>query len=63
MKPDIQQITLQLTLEETNLILTTLSQLPYQQVFQLVGRLQQQAGQQLAPQQNGVEATTEAKIE
>jgi hypothetical protein len=41
------QIALQLTLEETNLILEGLGHLPYGRVYALVAKIQGQAGEQL----------------
>ncbi len=53
-------IKLQLTLDETNLILNALGDQPYKQVFQLIQSLQQQAAQQIesenvsdTPKKNG----------
>ncbi len=45
-------IKLQLTLEETNLILNALGDQPYKQVFQLIQSLQQQAAQQIESENN-----------
>ena len=44
MQPEIQ---LQLTLEEVNLILEALGNLPFARVYALVGKLQNQASDQL----------------
>ncbi len=43
----MEQISINLTLEETNQILDALGQLPYVQVFQLVNKIQAQAEAQL----------------
>jgi hypothetical protein len=43
------KITLTLTLPEINLVLEALGQLPYAQVYELVGTIQQQAKAQLGP--------------
>lgn len=41
------EITLNLTLDETNVVLQALGSLPYAQVFSLVEKVKQQAQQQL----------------
>ena len=43
----MQTVQLQLTLAEVNLILEALSEKSYKQVYQLVGKIQQQAEAQL----------------
>ena len=43
----MKEITLKLTIEETNNILQSLGNLPFIQVNQLIQKIQQQAGQQL----------------
>jgi hypothetical protein len=43
------KITLNLTLPEINLVLEALGRLPYAQVYELVGTIQQQAKAQLGP--------------
>jgi hypothetical protein len=43
----IQEINLRLTIEEANLILEGLGNLPFAKVYALVGKIQDQAGQQL----------------
>jgi len=43
----MNEITLKLTIEEANLILESLGNLPFARVYQLIGKIQQQAGQQL----------------
>lgn len=47
----MKEITLTLTVDETNQILEGLGNLPFKEVFQLIGKIQQQAGAQL--QDNG----------
>jgi hypothetical protein len=42
-----ENLYLHLTLEETNLLLEALGQLPYIQVHQLIAKIQQQASEQL----------------
>ncbi|OJJ20901.1 hypothetical protein BKI52_09990 [marine bacterium AO1-C] len=44
-----QNITLNITLEEANLLLEALGEMPFKRVFGLVGKIQNQA----APQVNG----------
>jgi len=48
MKP----IQLTLTLEETNIILEALGQMPFAKVYQVIEKIQQQANQQLQESQN-----------
>lgn len=62
----MEQIKLTLTIEEANIILEALGQMPYKKVYQLVGNIQQQAAQQISKNrphsQNGVtEETVEAE--
>ncbi|HNP71114.1 MAG TPA: hypothetical protein PKK15_08405 [Kouleothrix sp.] len=47
----MQPIQLSLTLEETNMVLEALGQLPYIKVYQLIGKIQQQAQEQLQTSQ------------
>jgi hypothetical protein len=42
-----ENLYLHLTLEETNLLLEALGQMPYIQVHQLIAKIQQQASEQL----------------
>ena len=42
-----QQLNLELSIEETNLILKAVSQLPYYQVHELISKIQQQTYPQL----------------
>ena len=46
----MDEIKLTLTVNEVNLILTALGDKPYAQVFQVIGRIQQQAQLQLNPE-------------
>lgn len=45
--PSTSQLSLNLTVDEINLILDALGQRPYAEVFQLVGKIQAQAEAQL----------------
>jgi hypothetical protein len=54
-----QQIQLTLSLPEANQILEALGQMPYAQVYQLIGKIQQQAQNQLYPQANVEEKAIE----
>ena len=49
----MKKITLTLTIDETNLILSALGELPFSKVHQLISTIQQQASSQLSPQSNG----------
>ena len=40
-------IKLELKLEEVNIILDSLSQMPYKQVFQLINKIQEQGNEQI----------------
>jgi len=42
------KISFELTLDEANLILKALGKMPFEQVFELIGKLNQQANKQLA---------------
>jgi hypothetical protein len=44
----MKEINLQITIDEANLILEALGNLPFIKVYDLIGKLQQQAGQQLS---------------
>jgi hypothetical protein len=44
----MEEIKLQLTIDETNLILDALGQMPYARVFQLINKIQHQAQAQLS---------------
>ena len=55
----MQKINLTITLDEANLILEGLGDLPFKKVYALVGKIQEQAGQQLRsapPSPNGAES-------
>ena len=43
----MKDITLQITIDEANLILEALGNLPFARVYTLIGKIQEQAGQQL----------------
>jgi hypothetical protein len=45
--PAIKNIQLELTIEDTNLILEALGALPFAQVYLLIGRIQERARQQI----------------
>lgn len=45
----MQEITLKLSLEEANLVLEGLGNLPFAKVYALVAKIQAQAGEQLKP--------------
>ena len=47
----MEEIKLELTIEETNLILDALGEKPFKQVFGLIQKIQQQAASQLNAQQ------------
>ncbi len=49
-----KEVTLTLTIEEANLMLEALGNLPFKQVYNLIGKIQQQAAQQIHPE-NGQE--------
>jgi hypothetical protein len=44
----MQELSLTLTIEETNLVLEALGNLPFARVFALIGKIQEQARQQLS---------------
>ena len=44
----MKDISLTLTIEETNLVLEALGNLPFTRVFALIGKIQEQARQQLS---------------
>ncbi|MEL7001648.1 MAG: hypothetical protein AAFN93_02815 [Bacteroidota bacterium] len=44
-----KSLTLELSLEEINKIMTALGNLPYIQVNQIINKIQQQVGRQMAP--------------
>ena len=43
----MKELTLQLSIEETNLILEALGTMPFSKVYTLIAKIQEQAGQQL----------------
>ena len=49
----MKEIKLQLTVDETNVILQALSTQPYTQVYALINKIRQQAEGQLEPMGNG----------
>ena len=55
----MNELTLKLTVEEVNTILSALGNMPYSQVYQLVGNIHQQAAQQ----SEGVEGAPDGKAE
>ena len=54
----MDQMKINLSLDETNIVLNALGDLPYKQVFQLIQKIQQQAGRQLESD-NGQEVTAD----
>mgnify|MGYP003994061241 CR=1 FL=1 len=44
------EINLTLTIDETNLILEALGNLPFSKVFTLISKIQEQASQQISPE-------------
>ena len=60
----MQEIKLQLTIEEANLVLEALGNLPFARVYGLIGKIQEQAGQQLnaAESQSGPSDSPPPKI-
>jgi hypothetical protein len=53
----MKEFNLQITLDEANLILEALGNLPFVKVYALIGKIQEQAGQQLSAEEqaNGVD--------
>jgi hypothetical protein len=49
----MQTIQLTISLEEANLILDALGQQPFRSVYELIGKIQQQANEQLADDEAG----------
>ncbi|QIQ06062.1 hypothetical protein [Streptomyces liangshanensis] len=47
--PPSPSLTLELTLDEANLVLEALGQLPYARVYRFIDRIQEEARTQLAP--------------
>jgi hypothetical protein len=46
----MEKITIKLTIEEINKIMTALGQMPYVQVYELVASIQQQVTEQVNPE-------------
>lgn len=46
----MNELTLKLTVEEVNTVLTGLGNMPYSQVFQLINKIQEQAASQMEPE-------------
>lgn len=57
-----QNISLDLTLEEANLLLEALGEMPFKRVFGLVGKIQNQAATQLNGQ-NGQNGQSETRVQ
>ncbi len=53
----MKEINLQINLEEVNLILEALGNLPFIKVYTLIGKIQEQAGQQLSADGQSEEAS------
>jgi hypothetical protein len=51
----MQNIKLNLTLDEINIVLESLGQMPYVRVYQLITKIQQQTAPQLQEAQTGAE--------
>ena len=49
----MKELTLRLTVDETNTILQALGTMPYAQVYGLISKINEQAEGQLRPSQNG----------
>ena len=56
----MNKITLKLTIDETNLILDALGSQPFNKVYGLIGKIQQQAAAQLGD--NGQAVSSEPKV-
>ncbi|MEH2241458.1 hypothetical protein [Nostoc sp.] len=59
---ETQEIKITLTLGEVNQILDALGNIPYRQVFQLIGKIQMQAEAQLQPSANSNSLPQETQI-
>ena len=59
-----KDITLQFTPDEVNVIMEGLGNLPFVKVYQLIGKIQEQAGEQLQEKSNGkaIKATQEPAL-
>lgn len=47
-KKNDEQLTLEITIDEANIILDALGNMPFKQVYTLIGKIQEQAGAQLS---------------
>ena len=54
----MKDINLHVSIDEANVILEALGNLPFTRVFALIGKIQEQAGQQLQSKEKPVEADT-----
>ena len=52
----MKDINLEITIDEANLILEALGNLPFVKVYALIGKIQEQAGQQLSAQNSSTPA-------
>lgn len=59
----MQKLTFEMTVEEANLVLEGLGQLPFKQVFALISNLQEQAQEQLNANANGSTQLTSPTVE
>lgn len=55
----MQHIDLRITIDEANLILEALGNMPFKQVYSLIGKIQQEASQQLNAMDQAAEPPTE----
>lgn len=58
----MQEINLKLTIEEANLILESLGEMPFKKVFGLINKIQQQASAQLGGDGQATEAEGRAVL-
>lgn len=58
-KKNTQNITFNITLEEANLIFKALGKQPFAEVFELIGKLNEQANQQLMNTQEQTDSKTQ----
>ena len=59
----MQEIDLKLTIDETNLILEALGELPFKRVFNLIAKIQNQAGAQLGSNGEVVKASDKQEMD
>ena len=59
----MQEIDLKLTIEETNLILEALGELSFKRVFNLIAKIQNQAGAQLGSNGEVVKASDKQEMD